>query len=196
MIRFTETKRCQYPALQFLWTKILSKWPDNDRHWLYRPLLAHFRRNMAQLSLFIKIHTKQWFVLLKPNVANILLFNFCAQKFVQHGSITIAIASGPNPHHTVTRFRLFNVYQRVFCAPNEKILLVYILAKMKMCFIWKYVFFPKSASSKNQAQGHFPALFKRIHNHICSAIMVLSVCVELSDINLTWAMCYHSRSKH
>ena len=30
-------------------------------------------------------------VLLKPNVDNILLFNFCEQKFVQHGPITIAI---------------------------------------------------------------------------------------------------------
>ena len=30
-------------------------------------------------------------VLLKPNVANFLLFNFCEQKFVQHGPITIAI---------------------------------------------------------------------------------------------------------
>ena len=30
-------------------------------------------------------------VLLKPNVANILLFNFCEQKFVQHAPITIAI---------------------------------------------------------------------------------------------------------
>ena len=30
-------------------------------------------------------------VLLKPNVANIFLFNFCEQKFVQHGAITIAI---------------------------------------------------------------------------------------------------------
>ena len=30
-------------------------------------------------------------VLLKPNVATILLFNFCEQKFVQHGPITIVI---------------------------------------------------------------------------------------------------------
>ena len=30
-------------------------------------------------------------VLLKPNVADILLFNSCGQKFVQHGSTTIAI---------------------------------------------------------------------------------------------------------
>ena len=27
----------------------------------------------------------------RPNVANILLFNFCEQKFIQHGPITIAI---------------------------------------------------------------------------------------------------------
>ena len=30
-------------------------------------------------------------VLLKTNVANILLFNFCEQKFVQHCLITIAV---------------------------------------------------------------------------------------------------------
>ena len=30
-------------------------------------------------------------VLFKPNVANILLFNLCEQKFIQHGPITIAI---------------------------------------------------------------------------------------------------------
>ena len=30
-------------------------------------------------------------VLLESNLANILLFNFCEQKFVQHGLITIAI---------------------------------------------------------------------------------------------------------
>ena len=30
-------------------------------------------------------------ILLKPNVDNILLFNFCKQKFVQHGPIMIAI---------------------------------------------------------------------------------------------------------
>ena len=57
--------------------------------------------------------------LLKPNIANILLFNFCKQKFVQRGPITIAIdcnglslpskKNGPimsldqNPHQTVIR---------------------------------------------------------------------------------------------
>ena len=38
-----------------------STWLDNVRHW--RPLLAHFRRKMAQLCLWTKIRTKQWLVL-------------------------------------------------------------------------------------------------------------------------------------
>ena len=74
-------------------------------------------------------------VLLKPNVANILVFNFCEQKFVQHGPITIAIdynalsvlifeekwpnyASGPKSAPCSDSFwvrRLFNVCVRVFC---------------------------------------------------------------------------------
>ena len=92
--------------------------------------------------------------LLKPNVTNILLFNFCKHKFVQHGPITIAIdcnglsllfleekwrnyASGLKSSptsHTFWVCRLFNVCVRVFCAPNVTILL-YIPAKIKMSFI-------------------------------------------------------------
>ena len=74
--------------------------------------------------------------MLKPNVANILLFNFCEQKFVQYGPITIAIncnglflfifeekwpnddsgpKSAPNNDSLWMR-RLFNVCVRVFCA--------------------------------------------------------------------------------
>ena len=86
----------------------------------------------------------------KPNVANILLFNFCEQKFVQHGPITIAIdllifeeklpnyTSGPKSAPNSDSFwvrRLFNVCVRAFCAPNATILLVYIPAKIKMSFI-------------------------------------------------------------
>ena len=77
-------------------------------------------------------------ILLKPNVANIILFNFCEQKFVQHGPITIAIdckglyllifkekwpnyASGsksaPNSNSFWVRW-LFNVCVRVFYVPN------------------------------------------------------------------------------
>ena len=84
-------------------------------------------------------------VLSKPNVGNILLFNFCEQKFVQHGPITIAIddnglsllifevklsnyASEPKFAPNSDSFwvrRLFNVCVRVFCAPNATILRVY-----------------------------------------------------------------------
>ena len=56
--------------------------------------------------------------LLKPNVVNILFFNFCEQNFVQNASITIIIDCkglslhifeekwplDQNPHQTVTRF--------------------------------------------------------------------------------------------
>ena len=73
-------------------------------------------------------------VLLKLNVANILLFNFCKQKFFKHGPITIAIdcngfsllifewpsyASGPKFAANSDSFwvrRLFNVCVRGFCA--------------------------------------------------------------------------------
>ena len=124
-------------------------------------------------------------VLLKPNVANILLFNFCEQNFVQHGPITIAIdcngfyllifeekwpsyASGSKSASNSDSFwvrRVFNVCMGVFSAPNATILLVYIPAKVKMSFIWKDNFFvTKSASSVSRSQAHFPALFKRIHN--------------------------------
>ena len=71
-------------------------------------------------------------VLLKPNVANILLFNFCEQKFVQHGQTTITIdynglfllifeEKWPNyPHQTVTRFGCvgFSMYACGFSVPQ------------------------------------------------------------------------------
>ena len=129
-------------------------------------------------------------ILLKSNVANILLFN-SIQKFFQHGRITVAIdcnglyllifeekwlnyASGPKsaaPHcDSFFVRRRFNVCVLVFCAPIVTILLVYIRAKIKMSFIWKDDFFLLiSASSVSLSQAYFPALFKRIHNYIPSA---------------------------
>ena len=103
-------------------------------------------------------------VLLKPNVTNILFFNFCEQKFLQHGPITIAIdcnglsllsfeekcrnfSSGPKSAPNSDPFwvlRLFNVCARVFCALNATILLVYITARIKMSFICKIDFFAKN----------------------------------------------------
>ena len=102
-----------------------------------------------------------WDVLLKINVANILLFKFCEQKFVQHGPTMIAIdcngfsllifleicpnyASGtksaPNSDSFWVR-RFFNVWVRIFCVPNAIILLVYIAANIKMSLIWKHDIF-------------------------------------------------------
>ena len=111
-------------------------------------------------------------VLLKPNIANILLFNFCEQKFVQHGPITIPIdcnglslhifekkwhnyAYGPQSAPKSDSFwvrRLFNVSMPVFCAPNATILLVYTPAKIKMSFIWRddFFFLPKTAKVMSQ----------------------------------------------
>ena len=63
-----------------------------------------------------------------------------------------------NPHRKSGPFwvrRLFNVCVLVFCAPNATIFLVYILAKIKMSFIWKDNFFlPKSASSVRRSQAY------------------------------------------
>ena len=118
-------------------------------------------------------------VLLQLHVSNALIFNFCEQKFIQHGTITIAIDCNGlsllifeelclwTKILTKTVTRLFNVCVRVFCAPNATILLVYISAKIKMSFIWKDDFLlSKSAFSVCQSQAH---LAKRIQNHIRSA---------------------------
>ena len=101
-------------------------------------------------------------VLLKPSVANILLFNFCELNFVQHGPITLAIdcnglfllifeeklpnyASGPKSALNSDSFWVrqhFNACVQVFCALNAcTILLVYIPAKIEMSLIWKDDFF-------------------------------------------------------
>ena len=70
-------------------------------------------------------------ILLKPNVGNILLFNFCEQKFVQHGPTMIAIdrnglsllifeekwpnyASGPKSAPTSDSFWAFKCMRAVF----------------------------------------------------------------------------------
>ena len=97
-----ETKCCQYPLLQFLWTKIRSTWPGNNRYWLYRLLLADFRRKI------------NW-------------------------SIFLLMRAG-------------------FLYPKRDNLLVYIPAKIKMSFIWKDDFLPKSASSVSRSQAHFPSI--------------------------------------
>ena len=90
-------------------------------------------------------------VLLQSNVANILLFNFWEQKFVQHGPIAIATdcnslsllifeekwpnyASRPKFAPNSDSFWVHRL-SKVFRAPNVTILLVYIPAKIEMSFI-------------------------------------------------------------
>ena len=110
-------------------------------------------------------------VLLKPNAANILLFNFSEQTLVQHGLITIAIdcnglslliceENGPiipldqNPHQTVTRFGCDN-FACLHTRQDQNGL------HLKRC-----LFFLKSASSVSRSLAH---LAKHIYKHIRSA---------------------------
>ena len=153
-------------------------------------------------------------VLLKPSVANILVFNFCEQKFIQHGPITITIdcngllllifeekwpnyAAGPKSvpnSDSVWVRRLFNVYVRVFCAPNATILLVYIPAKIKMSFIWRNDFFSKFGifcksiavplPSVVQAYTQTYSFGERIKLIICQIRHKLSVTIH--EISSSW----------
>ena len=61
-----------------------------------------------------------------PNVANILLFNFCGQNCIQNGPIPIAndsfskkngliMSVDQNPHQTVTHFGCLGFSMRQFC---------------------------------------------------------------------------------
>ena len=135
-------KRCQIAA---------PRWPNDIRSASDNEVSKNRAQNIA-CSFGCIVRSV---VLLKPNVANILLFNFCEQEFVQHGPITIAIdcngvsllifeekwpnyVSGPKSapnSDSVWVHRLFNVSVRVFCNPYATILLVYIPAKIKMSFI-------------------------------------------------------------
>ena len=54
--------------------------------------------------------------------------------------------------------RLFNVCVRVFCVPNAIILLVYLLAKIKMSFLWKDSFFAKLSIFCKSIAGPLPSV--------------------------------------
>ena len=109
------------------------------------------------------------------NIASILLFNFCEQKFVQHGPITIAIDrnglsllifeeklpnydSGPKSAPYSDSFWV----RRQFC-------LFTYPPRSKWASSEKMISLPKSVYSVSRSQAHFPALLKRIHKHIRSA---------------------------
>ena len=132
--------------------------------------------------------------LLKPNVANILLFTFCEQKFAQHGAITIAFdcnglsllifeeKSAPN-NDSFSVCLLFNVCVRVLCAPNATIFLVYISTKIKMSFIWKDDFFCQNR--------HLLWVARRPTSQHCSNIYTTIFVRRKDKTNyLTWAKYY------
>ena len=115
-------------------------------------------------------------VLLKPNFANILLFN-CEQKLDCNGHSLLIFAekwpnyasglkSAPNSD-SLWVYRLFNVCVRVFCAPNATILIVHQDQNelhLKRWFFWKIGIFCKSiAGPLSEAKTHWR------HNHIRSA---------------------------
>ena len=161
------------------------RWPNNISSAADNPILKNRAQNIecnfgcVARSVF----------LLKPNVANILLFNFCEQKIVQHSPITSAIdynglycsfskANGPimplvqNPHQTVTGFGCvgfsmcacwFSVLQTLqFC-------LFPYPPRTKWASSEKMIFFAKiGIPCKSMAGPLREALFKRIHNNIRS----------------------------
>ena len=141
-------------------------------------------------------------VLLKSNFANILLFNFCEQKFVQHGPITIAIdcngssscsfskKNGPivpldqNAHQTVTRFGCvdFSMYACGFSVPQMRQFCLFTYPpRSKWVSSEKEIFFPKSASSISplvQADTQPYSFGGRIKLIICQIRHELSVTIH------------------
>ena len=132
----------------------ISRWPNDINSAANN---AIFKNRMQNIECSFDCVARSA-VLLKLNVANIILFNFCEQKFVQHSLITIVINC--NGHSLLIFEDIWhscaNVGVRVFCAPNATILFVYIPAKIKISFIWKddLFFLPKSTSSVSESQAH------------------------------------------
>ena len=115
----------------------------------------------------------------EPIVANILLFNFCEQKFVQPGPITIAIdfnglsllifeeklpnyASGPKSAPNSDSFwvrRHFKVCVRVFCAPNATIFCSHTCQDQNKLHLKRWFFiFAKIGIFCNANAGSLPSV--------------------------------------
>ena len=173
-------QRCQILAPR--WSNDISSAADN----------AIFRTRALNIECSFGCMTHSA-VLLKPNVANILLFNFSEQKFVQHGPITIAIdcnglsllifeqkwpnyssglKSAPNGYSFWLR-RLFNACLRIFCASNATV------------FIWNTDFFViigifcmSIAGPLNEAYTQSYSFGGRIKLIICQIRHELSVVIH------------------
>ena len=128
-------------------------------------------------------------VLLKPNVAKILVFNFCEQKFVQHGPLTIAIDCSSlslliskkncpimtldqHPHQTVTRYGCvgFSMYPCGFSVMS--------LIWTDNFFLAKIGIFCKSIPGPNIANILLQFMWTKIRSTIaidCNALSLLII---------------------
>ena len=70
-----------------MWQIVAPQWPNDINSAADNAIFTNRTPNI-ECSFGSVAHSA---VLLKPNVANILLYNFCGKKFVQHGPIMIAI---------------------------------------------------------------------------------------------------------
>ena len=211
----------QMLPLQFLWTKIRSTWPDNDRHW--RPLLAHLRRKITQTCLWAKICTKQWLVLgasafqcmravfLYPKYDNFACLRYVPVSLshwmvnwlqllnqlnfvwrhskVQNSSqwclrnvqllrtmvnwcwwhtlsVTVAIFSGVRTVFGFSRFGYASFFHFFHKITNKRCWRCFSSSKIRMQF--SHTFCNITMIIKIMSQ-YFPALFKRIRNHMRSA---------------------------
>ena len=148
-------------------------------------------------------------VLLKPNVANILLLNFCEQKFVQLGPIKIVIdcnglslfifeenlanyASGPKFAPNSDSFRgrrLFNICLLVFCTPKcNNFACWHIRQDQNELHLKRWL----SASSVSRSQSHLAQRCSSVYTNI----FVRGKNKTNYLPNQTGANCYHSRKKH
>ena len=123
-------------------------------------------------------------VLLIPNVADILLFNFYELNSFNMTRSPLTVKPSPcsfskknfpimpldqNPHQTVVRFGCVGQWMREsFLYPKCYNFACLHTRQDQNELHLKNDFFllAKSAFSVSRSQAHFPALFKRIHNHI------------------------------
>ena len=83
---------------------------------------------------------------------------------------------------------IFNACVRIFCAPNARILLVYVSAKIKMSFIWKDDFFslPKSAFSVRRSVAIFPSFVQaQTQPYSFGERIKLIICQTRHDLSVT-----------
>ena len=133
-------------------------------------------------------------VLLKLNVANTLLFNFCEQKFVQHGPITIF--SGYNGLSLLIFEEKWPNYAfGPKSAPNRdsfwwwQFCLFTYPPRSKWASGEKMIFFlPKSASSVSRSQAHLAKRFQ-------AYTQPYSFDGRIKLSYQIWAKCKHWRNK-